>query len=475
MAKRTRKLRDFFRPGERRRTSPTSVIGSPGYVIYAGWIDEGELDRKVATVEARGATYADLVKNTSIVAASVRYFLSLIAKAEWSFEPAETADGEEYAERLEEMLMRDPRTPWHKIVRRAAMYRFHGFSVQEFVARRRPDGWLTIGDLLSRPQHTCERWDIDPVTSYVLGILQRRAQDQQYVYLPRSKLLYLNDDSLSDSPMGLGIFRHLVGPNERLRRYEQLEAFGFEVDLRNVPVVSAPLSELEAALGDNEIQKEQFDAILKPYLDFAKMHVRTPHLGMMKDSEPYRTFDEAERPGAAPKYGIELLSGSQTSLPDSANAIERINREIARIMGTEQLLLGDGDRGSYALSKDKTGQFYLLVDSALTECREAVERDIIEQLWRINGWPEESRPTTRTEAVRVRDVEEITTGLANMAQAGAVLPPNDPVINQLRDEWGLEHTPEPEEIDAYLSRMAEDEDDAPVSGPPRPGGTRATR
>ena len=219
-------IMDFFGRMLRKPAKPMSWDGAPGFSIYGGLVDTKERDKQLASHDERHRTYGSLLRNTSIVAASVRYYLNLVAKSEWSFEPSEADTTGEYAEKLEEILTSDPRTPWHRIVRRSAMYRFYGFSVQEWRAKRREDGTITFADIRPRPQATIERWDVDE-EGEVIGMVQTRPQDRQYLYIPRSKALYIVDDSLDDSPEGLGLFRHMVSPAERLSRYEQLEGFGY--------------------------------------------------------------------------------------------------------------------------------------------------------------------------------------------------------------------------------------------------------
>ena len=62
---------------------------------------------------------------------------------------------------------------WARIVRRAAMYRFYGFSIQEWTAKRRPDGLLTLADVAPRSQMTIERWDMLTDGS-IQGVVQRK-------------------------------------------------------------------------------------------------------------------------------------------------------------------------------------------------------------------------------------------------------------------------------------------------------------
>ncbi len=436
----------FRRP----RVSPTKTIGAPGTAIYGGFIQSDELNQNLSSSEERYKTYSEILANTSIVAAGTRYFLNLAAKAEWSFQPSEEDTDGRFAELAEQALTDDPATPWHRIVRRAAMYRFYGFSFQEWTAKRAEDGSLTFGDVAPRAQLTIDQWDTD-ITGKLLGVVQRSPQTQMDLYLPRGKLLYLVDDSLSDSPEGLGLFRHLVAPAQRVARYEQLEGIGFEHDLRGVPIGRAPFTELAELETNGSITRAQRVAIEAPMREFIQGHTQTANLALLLDSITYESKDESGRASSAKQWDVELLKGSATSFAENAAAINRVNHEMARILGVEQLMLGDG-AGSFALSKDKTNSFFLLVDGALTEIREAVADDLIDTLWRLNAWPDEMKPTLATEAVRFTDVAEVATTLRDMASAGAVLDERDPVIDEVRDLMGVARRPEEmiEDIEAAI-------------------------
>ena len=96
------------------------------------------------------------------------------------------------------------------------MYKFWGYSFSEWVMRKRPEGWLTYHDIAPRAQRTIEYWNVDP-TGEVHGIWQRSPQTQEYFYIPRGKTIYLVDDTLNDSPEGLGLFRLMVEASQRLK------------------------------------------------------------------------------------------------------------------------------------------------------------------------------------------------------------------------------------------------------------------
>jgi len=424
------------------KVNPFVATGAPGTAIYGGYILSKEKDTSLNGAQ-RYITYSEMLANTSIVSAGVRYFANLVSKAEWSVEPADdSAEAEAIAELTKE-IMEDMSTPWHRVIRRAAMYSLWGFSIQEWTAKRREDGSIGYLDVEPRPQVTIERWDLD-VNGSVLGIIQRNPQNQTEIYIPRGKCLYLVDDTLNDSPEGLGLFRHLVKVAKKLERYELLEAWGFETDLRGIPIARGPFTQLEQMVKQGTLSRPQANALQAPMLSFIESHNKSPEMGMLLDSMTYQTTDERSSPSSVRQWDIELLQGSPTSAAEVAAAIERLNREAARIMGVEHLLLGSDSKGSHALSKDKSESFGLIVDSCLKEMKETFETDFLGPLWELNGWDIKLKPSFKIEKIQYRDVEQLTSALEQLARAGAPLALDDPAINEIRTILGLSEQTEPE-------------------------------
>ena len=420
------------------KVDPQETIGAMGTIFYDGHISEDETNAKLRGSQ-KYKTYSNLLLNTSIISAGVRYFINLVAKANWKVEPYDDSSQSQEVAEFVESILGDTETSWSRIVKRSAMYKFYGFSVQEWTAKRREDGRIGLEDISPRAQSTIERWDIDE-GGLVRGVTQRAPQTQKEVYLPREKIVYLVDDSLNDSPEGLGLFRHLVDPASRLQRYEVLEGYGFETDLRGVPVARGPLSILAQKVASGEITKEQKLAMEKPLRDFIENHVKNPKLGLLLDSSTYTSMDEAGNPSQVPLWSVDLLNVNSSSQAEVAQSISRINQEIARILNVEGLLLGSDSKGSHALSKDKTQALYLVVDSTLKELRESYSKDLLPIIWQLNGFGNIPYPKLNTEAIQFRDVEQITTALRDLSVAG--LAEDDPATNEVRDIMGLSHAPE---------------------------------
>jgi len=446
-------LLDLFR----KTPTPYKSQGGPGVAVFGGYVQDGETNAKVAGHE-KYRTYTNLLANTSIVAASVRFFLNLLAKAEWRVQPADdSAEAAEIAEFFEEAI-HDMTTPWHRVVRKAGLFRYYGFSIQEWTAKKRDDGKIGLRDVEARPQSTIEQWAVDE-SGTVKGVVQRSPQTFKAIPLDRARLVYIVDDSITDSPEGLGLFRHVVEAVERLREYERLEGIGFETDLRGIPIGRAPINELDQQVASGTISQDQMNLQIAAMGEFLTKHKKTANLAMMLDSKVYASTGENRTPSGTPQWSLDLISAGATSAPELALAIQRLNREIARVLGTENILLGESGAGSLAMSSDKSDQFALVVDSTLKELAEGFQADLIKPIMELNGWDEELMPTLAPEKIQHRAVTEVTAALRDLATAGAALAPDDPAINEIRQMLGLteidlEKAAEDAAISADLDRKA---------------------
>lgn len=450
--------------GEARpKPKPYTSEGRSGTAVLGGYVVYQEKESTLAGAE-RWKTAADILANISIVAAGVRNYLNLMAKAQWSVEPAEDADGNPLpgADEAADFLlscMHDMETGWPRVVRRAALYKYHGFSLGEWVAKRRDDGMIGIKDIRPRPCHTIERWDRDP-TDVILGVEQLTPETNEPLYIPRGKLLYMVDDTLTDSPEGMGWFRHLAEPAQRVRDYLKLERIGFQRDLSGIPVGRAPLTRINEMIKNGEITEEDGAALIQGAKDFVRLKVKDQNTGMLLDSQPYESDSaEGKQVASVLHWGIDLLTGKAESIEALGTAINRLNQDMALVIGAENLLVGRDGAGSLALSKDKSAQLYLSVNSSLGDVAEFVARDFVGPIWALNGLPDELQPTLKTEDVAFRDIEAVTAALRDMATAGAILDPDDPAIDDIRDMLGISRTVPTAGIDPLFDDVTDDGDD----------------
>lgn len=418
--------------------APFKELGTAGVAIFGGRPMSREKDVAVSYTQ-RWITYADIATNISIVAASLRYFLNVVSSAEWMVSPKDdkNKEAQQVAEFIDSVI-NSMYTPWRRVMRRCSMYRFNGFGIQEWTAKRRDeDGKIGLDDIEARPTHTIDRWEVDEKGT-VTGVWQLSPQTSQYIWLPRGKLLYLVEDSLTDAPDGLGLFRHLVDPYKRLQKYLTLEGWGFERDLRGIPIGRIPYRAIAGWVEQGVMTKEDANNIIASIENFVKIQSKQEDTSITMDSAPYIVETEGGKSiSGVMQYGIELLQGSAPDFNGIANAIMRVNQEMARIIGTEHLLLGGEGSANRALSEDKSRNFYLTVNGTLDEIVDAANKDIIIPICDLNGIAEELRPEFKHSDVSFRTVQEITAALRDLATAGAVLSPQDEAINEVREMLGI--------------------------------------
>lgn len=451
------------------KRAPTETIGT---TRTSGSISSGEgagtfdePDRLVNLIGPRRFDEFDrMVREVSIIGAGVRLFLNLISNAVWTVNPPEGLNQNEeaiaqgYADQTYAMLF-DMTTSWAAIVRKTAAFKLHGFTIQEWTAKKMPDGSIGLLDIEHRPQKTIQRWNRDKGGT-VEAVVQRVPGHQDAI-LPRSKIVYAVDDTLTDSPEGIGLFRHLATTAARLELFLRLEEIGFTTDLRGIPIARAPLGELRQEVIDSGAEgtpprlaaESRRSRLLQPLHNWLEKHMRNEKSGMLLPSDPYiaQSVDKAQTPSSVPKWALELLSGDSTSFDSMANAVNRMNQELARILGVEHLLLGADGSGSLALARSKVGTFYLTVTSTLLDLCEIYDRDIVAPIADLNGWPEHLRPQMGVNEISDRDIEQVLTALKDLATAGAPVMPDDPAVGEIYDLLGLTRPPERmEELDLSL-------------------------
>lgn len=419
--------------------APMRRMGVPGYTVTGGYILPTEVDRLLSRRELYRLYEQNLV-NVTIIGTAVRYILELIGDAEWNFKPADESDEAKAIADFVEDALGDMETSFARVMRGAAGYKLYGFSLHEWILKGREDGKVGFANIERRPQVTIERWDIDTVSGRPRGVYQRNPNNGAELYLPMQKLLYVHDDVLSDNPEGLGLYRHTVRTAAGIARFEDLEHWGFETDLRGVPVGRAPYAHLDQLVEDGAISEAERANAIAAITNFITNHIRGPNTGVVLDSSTYRTTDEKGAVSSSLMWDVELLKAEGSSHAQIDMAIKRKTQELARLFGVEHLLLGSDGAGSLALATQSTKRLHGMVNSTLKELREVTAKQLIPVLMKWNNIPRALWPKPQPEEIAYRTIEEVTGALANMATAGVPLMPGDPAVDAVRDMMGLPRT-----------------------------------
>jgi hypothetical protein len=441
------KLSSFFGGGGERPTSNAKPNGGDGVQAFGGFLVSNE--RSPELIGARKwITYSNAT-NTAIVATGLRYALGLLRGTTWHAEPNDRggADADRGVEIVTQGLInaRMPK-PWASVVGKTALYKYFGFSLHEWMTARRSDGMVVFSEIAHRPQYTIDCWN-KPSEKESWDAVSQLSQNGNRYTIPRGRLLYAVDDTLTDSPDGVGLFRHIVELVRRLGVLEGLEGLAYETDIRGMPIGRAPIAKM---LVEAESKVGADKAKINAYVSDRTANMRNALVSLAKSPEKLQhlLLDSGTYRGATPdtitsiqEWGLELLRGDGNGVDAVASAIGRLQVEIARAFGIEFAMMGSGD-GSLAMHGDKTGMLGVTLQTQLTEIADFTTNDLARPLIALNGLdPETCTPRLVAEPISTDAIETVCRALQSLASAG--LAPNDPARVVIRQRMRLPPEPEP--------------------------------
>lgn len=435
----------------------TRPNGIDGVVAYAGFLDSGGERNPKLQGRQRNITYANLLANSATIAIGARLRCDLLGGTKWTAipNPRGGADADRGADILEQGLLKAQMpTPWQVAVRRQSLSEISGFALHEWIVKRRDDGMVVFADLQHRPQYTVDRWD-KPSEQESWRAIGQQSRHGNFAIVPRDRLWYSVDNTLSESPEGWGLLRHVVQLQEQIQVLEAIEGFAFETDLRGTPIARAPFGELRADAqerfkGDKD--KAQADVAEKTQVvrGFLQNLIKSP------EKLQYLFLDSATFRGADPntitsiqKWAIELLRGDARGLAEIDAVIRRKQLEMARVFSVEFVLMGGDSSGSLAQHADKTSLLAQSLASSLSDLAADATRDLARPLVALNGLdPDTCTPTLVAEPISMDAVLSVCQALASLAAAG--FQEGSPQRNAILERL---HLPPEDEPDPAVSGM----------------------
>lgn len=432
-----------------KQTSAFKEAGVSSTAIMGGVIYDRERNPSLRGTR-KYATFEDNLANLAIVSASIRFYTTLIASSEWSVDPFDDSPEAEALAETMDMIINDSQHSFVDMVKAASLFKFNGFAILEMTAQKRDDGIIGIHSVESRPCRTISKWDVDD-NGNIRGVWQEKPLTSEEVFIPRNKYIYLVDNLQSDSPEGFGYFRAIAESCSRLKEYQIDEKIAFDRDLRGIPIGRVPFAALNDALKSGQIDKKTFDSAVSGVTDFVTMQKKGERTAIVLDSATYQNETQNMSGGGTSnsstyQYGVDILNSQTSGLPDIDKVIRRLNGEIARIMGTEVLLVGEGTTGSLALSKDKSQNLMLTINSALGEIATTLNKDLVPFIAKLNGWDMKRLPILTPSEISQRSVEEIASTVRDLASAGVTLARGDEAVNEMFNMIGIT-PPEANEVD----------------------------
>ena len=409
---------------------PLVELGVTGLKRWGGTLREEYLS-DLKGKKAR-KVYREMIETDPTIAALLFAIKQLIRSARWAVQPADGSDEAREVAHFLETCIEDLEHSWADFMSEVLSFLVYGFALFEinYKVRRGPDeesewyrsafsdgriGWRSFA---FRAQETISRWDFDS-KGRVRGAFQVAPPDYKQRYLPLEKCLLFRTESVKGSPEGRSILRAAYVPYYYKKRLQTIEAIGVERDLAGLPVIYAPID-----LWDSNEPRAQ--TLRDELLDLLAGLRRDEEEGVLMPRDP-------DHPEA---YKLELLSAAGSRQFDVEEIIKRYDRAIAQTVLADFIMLGEGERGSWALMREKRSIFEHALLGWLDVIRDTLNQQAVGRLMEYNGIPRELWPRLQYHLPRVPDVEDVVKILDALAKGGAELFPDEDLERWLRDLIG---------------------------------------
>lgn len=367
----------------------TLEIGVSGLNVSGGYILDDYLS-ELNGLQGR-KKYREMQLSDPIVGALLNAIEMMIRAVDFRFEPAEADTDNRYVDFMSKQF-EDMAYSWDDTLSEILTMLPFGFSMMEMVFKYGEDGSIRTSKFAPRDQTSLWEWDIDE-HGEVKGVVQWPPYGGQRIYIPYQRLLHFRTKMAGNNPEGKSILRSAYKSYYYIKNIEMIEAIAIERELAGLPVMYIPAAALKN------------DAIRAKYEQIVRDVKKNSQGGLVMPSDPFKDADG--NPTNMQQYKLELQSASGSRAIDTDTVIKRHQKDMARTVLADFLMLGTESGGSYALSKDKTQLFLRALEGYLGNICSELNRKWVSTLWDLNGMPYEAKPALTHGNVAPADLAEL--------------------------------------------------------------------
>lgn len=415
------------------KAEASKEIGITGLEVSSGKIYEEFLTQLEG--EKGIKVFKEMSENDPTVGAILFAIEMLIRQVDWLVEPA--SEDKEDVERAEflESCMWDMDIPFIEVISEILSMLIYGYSIHEEVYKVRKglsfkegavsskydDGKIGWRRLPIRAQETIDRWEFSD-NGEVLGVYQVAPPSYVEVYIPATKLVHFRTTAKKGNPEGKSILRTAYRPWYFKKNIEEIQAIGVERDLAGLPMALVP----------PEMLSESASSLQKNLLAQIKKIVRNVRI----DSQAAIVFPNAYDVNGNKLYDFSLISSGGGKAFNTKEIMTYYDQRIATTVLGDFVLLGHEKVGSLALASSKTGMFATAIGAWMDSIAETLNRTAVPRLFALNGYSGEY-PQIIHGDIESRDLTELGAFITAMANAGAMLFPDEELERYLRRQAGL--------------------------------------
>ena len=384
-------------------------LGGTGTTFFGGSLSENEYNTDLRG--SKGLVIYDKMRRSD---AMVNFALSAcelpIRAATWKIEPAsEDKPDVDIAAALEQNLFNMSIT-WDSFIHHVCLMLPYGWMAFEKVWEV-ADGQIRYRKLAPRLPSTLYKWNLDEnggLVSMEQSVWKGSAYS--FVTIPADKLLIFTNAKEGSNFEGISILRSAYKHWYYKDNLYRIDGIAAERHALGVPYFTTPAS---ASKDD----KDRIDAIAQRLYAQEQAFVRL-----------------AEGFG----FDVKGLSGT---IKDIMPSIQHHDKKIAESVLADFIDLGGADRGSWALSKDKSSFFLMALRAVVTNICDTMNAYAIKPWVDYNYAGVEQYPKLKAGNLETRDMQLYAQAISQLVTAG-VINYNRDTENSLRDMLHLPLLPE---------------------------------
>jgi hypothetical protein len=311
------------------------------------------------------------------------------------------------------------------------------------------DGLIGIRKISDRAQETLFKWDLDPDTGEIFGMIQQPPTTGNLRYIPIEKALLFQPHVYKESPEGRSVLRGAYVSWYNLSNLQTIELIAAERELAGFPVLYLPNEWLTSS-------DPQIMAKVDTYLQAVRDIKLNNQGGLILPSDVQVGPDG--RTTNMRRVELQLMSAAGQRSIDIDKSIRRYQGDVARTLFADFVMLGQtSQQGSFALSRSKIDLFTAALQGWLESIAATFNRDLIPKLWRMNGFSLESMPFLVPGKVSPDDVKDMGEYIKALTASGIFLADED-TENHLRRVGGLPEAPIGGSMVSHGNTIPEDEE-----------------
>jgi hypothetical protein len=336
-------------------------------------------------------TFEKMSQNITI-ASAMNAIHTIASRAPFHVEPYDQTDTHKKRGLFFEQCMDDMEHSWYDFIREVMSMTKYGFSIHEKVFRYRSkdrgskfdDMKVGIKKLPIRSQASIYKWPdqqrsnggvITQCVSYNEGVALHKTN---YIEIPYSKILHFRVDPYKGNPEGTSPLASCYQSWRMLCKLLDTELVAIGKNLNGIPKFSLPAK----YMSDDATTSEK------------AVYENTKRIGgHINNGEQAFVITPSDRDdNGNAHFDFSVLDSSSSNISAVSPIIQRYTNEILQCLFADVLQMGSVKGGNYNVVDSKATLLELVVEARLRELCEVVNKNLIPELWRLNGWDDTKTP-----------------------------------------------------------------------------------